>query len=219
MSKTAHIVAVRRRDVQPLVGAGIMGRSAVDLLMLVKPWIGPRPDLEDDTDFLQLIPYIVIKRGDKYLAYTRGTAGGEDRLHGKISIGVGGHVDADDVCSSSSWTPEYMTDRTLYAALRRELEEEVGRDVSDYVSGYISGMSDPRLIFTHVIHLEATDVDKVHLGAVAIIEIPEDMQLEFEDTMENADWYTLDQLNLRSHRLENWSAILVDALSQGANQS
>src|SRR5699024_7470616 len=52
-----------------------------------------RRDMEQDTTYLQPIPYTIIKQGSKYFAYTRLEGGGEARLHGKTSIGAGGHMD------------------------------------------------------------------------------------------------------------------------------
>ena len=52
---------------------------------------------EEDPTHKQIIPYCVFRHGDRVLHYTRGKAGGESRLHAKISVGVGGHVNPVDM--------------------------------------------------------------------------------------------------------------------------
>src|SRR5690606_19791390 len=55
-----------------------------------------RGDAERDPDYKQPIPYCVLtrkgERGLEVFAYERLSGGGEARLHGKASIGVGGHM-------------------------------------------------------------------------------------------------------------------------------
>ena len=55
-----------------------------------------RAAAEKDPSHKQLIPYCVFRCGNRILHYTRGKTGGESRLHAKISIGVGGHVNPVD---------------------------------------------------------------------------------------------------------------------------
>ncbi|HQU45740.1 MAG TPA: phosphoesterase, partial [Pirellulales bacterium] len=62
----------------------------------------PRGAMEKDPGFKQLIPYCIFRhqtRGGAAMVfeYTRGTGQGEGRLHRKRSIGIGGHISADDV--------------------------------------------------------------------------------------------------------------------------
>ena len=76
-----------------------------------------RGDMEKDMSYLQPIPYTIIKQGSKYFAYTRLEGGGESRLHGKTSIGAGGHMDPID----NAWNFEHL----LAVNNARELEEEL----------------------------------------------------------------------------------------------
>src|SRR5699024_3413981 len=76
-----------------------------------------RGDMEEDMTYLQPIPYTIIKQGSKYFAYTRLEGGGESRLHGKTSIGAGGHMDPID----NAWNFEHL----LAVNNARELEEEL----------------------------------------------------------------------------------------------
>ena len=56
-----------------------------------------RAAAEEDPSHKQLIPYCIFRCGERILHYTRGKSGGEARLHAKISVGVGGHVDRKSV--------------------------------------------------------------------------------------------------------------------------
>ena len=56
------------------------------------PRFMPRARAENDPSFKQLIPYVIIHSGNKFLSYVRGKAEGENRLVGNRSIGIGGHV-------------------------------------------------------------------------------------------------------------------------------
>ncbi len=75
-----------------------------------------RGNAEEDTAFKQPIPYVVIRRGTEIYSYERLKGGGESRLHQKLSIGFGGHMNA---ILSSSFT------EMLEANTQRELHEEL----------------------------------------------------------------------------------------------
>ena len=62
----------------------------------------PRPEMEHDPSFKQLIPYVIFRHCDaagrqSVFQYTRGSGQGEGRLHRKRSVGIGGHISAVDV--------------------------------------------------------------------------------------------------------------------------
>ena len=76
-----------------------------------------RPVAEVDPSHKQLIPYVVVRDGSRVFLMERTDAGGDRRLHGKASIGVGGHLNPVD-----------EGDDPLMAGLRREWEEELVAD-------------------------------------------------------------------------------------------
>lgn len=70
---------------------------------------------EEHPEFKQPIPYVAVCREDQVLCLTRLSTQGEKRLHGKKSIGVGGHINPCD-----------QDGEDLFAnACRRELHEEL----------------------------------------------------------------------------------------------
>lgn len=113
------------------------------------PVLLPRTQLEGDPTHLQLIPYAVLTHPDsKIWAYRR--TGGDQRLHGSCSIGVGGHIDANDACDTVI--------ATARAALIRELAEELQNPPS-------AVPPDP----AGWIHEFETAVGRVHLGLVWLV--------------------------------------------------
>lgn len=97
-------------------------------------WL-PREQAETNERYRQVIPYCAIRRGDgKYLTYRR--KGTEERLHGLISMGVGGHIDNGE---------------TIAEGTSRELMEEANITVHDSR-------------FMGLIVMDKNTVDRVHLG-------------------------------------------------------
>ncbi len=76
-----------------------------------------RGDMEEDPSYKQLIGYALLKdsKTKEVLVYRRLTGGGEARLHGKASVGIGGHMNEE-------------VGKTIYEMLKvnaaRELNEE-----------------------------------------------------------------------------------------------
>ena len=102
----------------------------------------PRGPMELDQAFKQVIPYLVLRDGDRFFLMRRTTAGGDARLHGRYSIGVGGHLNPGD--------------GGLLGGLRREWAEEV---VADFI---------PEFRLVAVLNDDTTDVGAVHIGAVYV---------------------------------------------------
>ena len=68
----------------------------------------PRSAMEHDPSFKQLIPYVIFRHRDAagqtlLFQYTRGKGQGESRLHAKRSIGIGGHISAEDAAQASAY--------------------------------------------------------------------------------------------------------------------
>lgn len=158
-----------------------------------------RGDAEENKEYKQPIPYAVIKRGDELYGYTRLEGGGESRLHGKISLGVGGH------CNHIDGIDDFYT--LLLENLNRELEEEVSITQS---SGEVVGLN---LSIIGLINDDHDAVGEVHIGILAFIELPLDAEVTVKETEQlEGKWFTKDELLENYERLENWSAFVVDTL-------
>lgn len=214
MSKLAHIVAIRRASLETegKLGFGISDHDwSIDhVLDEGQVWIAPRPVLEESPDFVQPIPYIVIRRGDEVLAYERGAGGGDARLHSKVAIGFGGHVDGTD----AHYTGDGIIDlrKTMENACIRELEEELGISFT----GTMPDLRSRLLNWSHIISADDTPVDRVHIGLVAQIDVsalPNIDPANFEDVIENARFVSADGLFTDSVagvvELETWTRLIL----------
>jgi predicted NUDIX family phosphoesterase len=111
----------------------------------------PRPQAEADPGYKQLIPYVIMSCGGKYLSYVRGRRAGEARLTGLRSIGIGGHINPIDADNSSLFA--YLYENYL-TAVQREVAEEVSVE---------AGHSDT---IVALLNDDSTEVGSVHLGIV-----------------------------------------------------
>ena len=102
----------------------------------------PRPAMELDRSWKQVIPYLVLRDRKRYFLMRRTKAGGDARLHDRWSIGVGGHLNPGD--------------GDLAGGLRREWREEV---LADF---------EPDFQLVGLLNDDSTDVGSVHVGAVYV---------------------------------------------------
>jgi predicted NUDIX family phosphoesterase len=101
-----------------------------------------RAAVERDRTWKQVIPYLVLRDGSRYFLMRRTRAGGDERLHDRWSIGVGGHLNPGD--------------GDLAGGLRREWAEEIE-------AGFI-----PAFELVGLLNDDTTDVGSVHVGAVYV---------------------------------------------------
>ena len=148
-----------------------------------------RNDAEQDEDFKQIIPYLILfSSGDnKFAIYRRG--GNEKRLHGLYSIGVGGHINPVD--RKKGDTPFDTIIRSAY----RELNEEL----------YITGNS-PVLRFKGMINEEVTKVGRVHTGLVFKAEMYH--KPDAAEELFDLHWVKKKDI-LNNYRLELWSEMAL----------
>ena len=166
-----------------------------------------REQAENNTDFKQIIPYIILQTRDRRRTAAYNRQGSEKRLHDLWSIGIGGHINpVDNLNSRILGSEREQTVRKedfreiLMAGMHRELNEELLKN---------DGSNSPE--FIGLINEDITEVGKVHLGAVFGIltdspEIyqagPELFQFNWVETKE------LKQLNM-----ELWSVLALELLS------
>jgi predicted NUDIX family phosphoesterase len=159
-----------------------------------------RGEAEVNEDFKQIIPYCVITYQDeldnyreKVLVYERGKKGSENRLHSKLSLGVGGHTEMIDSTGNSR--------QMLDDCIRREIKEELGIDYSGPVS-YAASMYDA-----------SNAVGRVHLGLVVKIRLSKELAMEFEEgVLVNPEWQDYSLLLKNKDRFENWSKLVIENL-------
>lgn len=154
-----------------------------------------RGDMEDDPSFKQLISYCLLENEKgEILVYERLSGGGEERLHGQSSIGVGGHM--NDVTGADS------INEVLRVNAQRELEEEVG----------LSNNKSQNMEYLGFINDDDNDVGKVHMGVVFKITVQSnDVEAKETDTLK-IKW--IEQGDIHSYEdFETWSALILQDIS------
>ena len=143
------ILTIPRHQAGALLGTGCW--SVSELNFLQPPLWQPRAEVEHDERFLQPIVYLVLLNPTGQVwCYQR--RGGDGRLDGNWSCGVGGHVDAVDAPSNLSFDPA----ATLQNALLREAHEELGVSAADLSALQLRG-----LIFESL-----SAIGRVHVGVL-----------------------------------------------------
>ncbi len=83
-----------------------------------------RPLAETNEDYLQIIPYIVVRNSTHIFTYQRLKGGNEARLHAKYSIGIGGHIDRVKELEHLSDLGNLLINNAAYTELYEELSIE-----------------------------------------------------------------------------------------------
>ena len=152
-----------------------------------------RDKAEESPQYKQIIAYAIFRHAGRILAYARTPKGGETRLHNKMSMGIGGHINPVDGLTDSI--------STYLAGMEREIREEIT----------FSGAASQRLYA--VINDDTNEVGQVHLGIVHLFELDNEEVSPNEKALAELGFHTLEELaGPLYERLETWSAICVDAL-------
>lgn len=150
------ILVVERSHLFPgLSPQGFLAPESVDLVGLQpRLFFAERDFMERCSRFKQIIPYLVLARGDgddaRVLCYQRRDKHTERRLGGLWSLGFGGHVEPLDRADA-----DVATQGLLRVSALRELVEETGLRVDAEAlvpAGYINS--------------DAQEVSSVHFGVV-----------------------------------------------------
>ena len=161
----------------------------------------PRAAAEENPEWKQLIPYCVVRRPGHVFCVQRKAAQSEGRLHGKLSIGIGGHVNPD------SGSP--AAEGFLRHALMRELAEELhGTATQGFAPCFLGILND-----------DGNAVGQVHAGLVYAVDLPardsggEPLRVRERSKMEGGfrGLAELRPLWQDPGRFESWSRILIEA--------
>lgn len=160
-----------------------------------------RYNAELDYTEKQIIPYVVVRHGNKVLVTKR--LQGDERLVGQCSVGTGGHIDSADIVMDRN-----LIDMgpTIENCIKRELAEET--NLENYRSDSL-----------HMIQVfvdESTDVSKVHACILFEYKITDEEFANFEiREKEKLEGNFIDLKNFDEkviETLEGWSKIAYDIL-------
>jgi predicted NUDIX family phosphoesterase len=146
----------------------------------------PRAEMEPDRSWKQVIPYLVLRDGERYFLMQRTKAGGDARLHDLWSIGVGGHLNPGD--------------GDLAGGLHREWREEL---LADF---------EPDFELLGLLNDDTTEVGSVHLGAVYIADA-RGRPVTIRETQKLTGAFA-DRADLAAlvQRMESWSSLVFEHL-------
>jgi predicted NUDIX family phosphoesterase len=153
-----------------------------------------RSAAETHPEYAHIVTYGVLGCGDQVFVYRRGSSGGEGRLHGLLSIGVGGHVTPEDFPDGR------VTEDGIRSSALRELAEEIE--------------GDPPIasVFIGLLHDTSNEVSRVHLGAVYLYEFADTSAVAREDCLADALWMASGEVIGRECGFEAWSRGIIAAL-------
>jgi predicted NUDIX family phosphoesterase len=181
-----EVMVLRRETLAPYIAGRTFDLIAVDIRDLIERehFFIPRATAEVSPQFKQIIPYVVIRHADSFFLLQRLAKQTEARLHHKLSLGIGGHINPD--------TP------TVLGGLRKELEEEVHVD-STY-----------DLHFVGILNDDTTEVGQVHLGAVFEL-VAERPTVTIRETEKmTGQWTARPALAPMREAMETWSQLVYD---------
>jgi predicted NUDIX family phosphoesterase len=146
----------------------------------------PRPAAEVDPALKQIIPYLVLRDGDRIFLMKRTRAGGDYRLHDHYSIGVGGHMNPGD--------------DSVLAGLGREWREELE---ADFV---------PEFRFLGLLNDDTVEVGIHHLGLVYVADAAGRAVAVRETHKLSGSFETVEVVQAVYDRMETWSQLVLEAL-------
>ena len=186
---TEQVMVVEREALASfLVERGLVREETDQVLDIIveRHFFLDRPTAELSPQYKQIIPYVLIRHEQSYFLLQRTQKQTEARLHHKLSLGIGGHINPD--------TPE------LLDGLRKELEEEVNVE-GDYDLSFLGILND-----------DTTDVGRVHLGAVYVLDTFDTEVTVRETEKMTGRWVPREELAQHREAMETWSQIVYDAV-------
>jgi predicted NUDIX family phosphoesterase len=154
-----------------------------------------RPLAEEDPAYKQLIPYVVVRDAERVFLMRRTDAGGDMRLHGKGSIGVGGHLNPVD-----------RGEDPLMTGLAREWGEELEVDWT------------PEFRLLGLLNDDGNPVGAVHLGVVFTVQAAGRTVAVREHDKLTAEFVDPAALVPIWDRLETWSQLVARSLGLAADR-
>jgi predicted NUDIX family phosphoesterase len=160
-----------------------------------------RDKAEIDENYKQLVTYVLVLHQDKFFSYQRGKKLGEARLFEKYSIGIGGHISNDD--------PSLFLSKKIFriwefinASVKREINEEIGLE-----DGY-------DLNIEALINDDTNAVGKVHFGIIFLAKIKDNQKIKKEQSINNAEFRTIQEIKNNFEKYENWSKICITEIDK-----
>ncbi len=164
-----------------------------------------RARAEQSPEWKQIIPYTLVVRSGQVLCLTRTKKGGEARLHDKMSLGVGGHINPIDLTESTPKPSDSASRNPIYRATVREvLEEELE----------VKGTHQLRAL--GLLNDDSNPVGAVHLGWVQCLYVVGEVAVREIDQLEGSfrSVTELKDMVAAGANFETWSSFLIPELDR-----
>lgn len=147
-----------------------------------------RASAETNPVYKQIIPYMIFTFDNKFFVMQRKANASEQRLAGKLSLGIGGHMRQED-----------MSGKSIFDWVRREFEEEVS---------YTGKLAMTTL---GVLNDDTNEVGKVHLGLV-ILALGENGNIDIKDEHKSGILLSKQECLKKFDQFEAWSQMILEIL-------
>ncbi|MBQ7049113.1 MAG: NUDIX domain-containing protein [Firmicutes bacterium] len=150
-----------------------------------------RWQVEQDSSWKQVIPYVVMETAERIMAAKR--LKGDPRLVGGYTVGMGGHINPED------------GEDPIETCIRRELEEETTFSWKQDLDGYqIHPVS-----FVNV----RNEVSLMHICIPVRLQVLDHERIQIRETEKlQGVWMSKTELDILDGKLEGWSEIALDLI-------
>ena len=189
-----QVLVVTAEDAKNIIkGEGLIPCSEDSLAALCAVSLFlPRDEAEGNPHYRQLIPYVVVLDATLHIfACTRLTKQSETRLHNKVSLGVGGHINPAD---------GPLEPTIIKRAAWRELHEEL----------HVSVENSGELVFCGLVNDLSTPVSRDHLGCILLLKTHGQVSVREKDKM-TGEFVSEQVLLQRLAQLESWSRLYLQS--------
>jgi len=196
-----HILVVKREHLfcEP-AQQGFLPQNLDSYMALIteKKEFLPRPDMEKDPRYKQIIPYLIFTHTNstgeqKFFLMQRTAVASETRLRNKYSLGIGGHMRQEDVSENS-----------IFAWAQREFHEEVH---------YTGSLTVEPL---GILNDDSNEVGTVHLGLILLLH-GNSNSISVKSELKQGTLLTLAECARYVPNMENWSQLIVEFLAKPKN--
>jgi len=152
----------------------------------------PRSLMEENPRYKQIIPYIIAQHQNSLFLMQRKKTASEKRLPGKYSLGIGGHIKAQDLGDT----------KDIFTWARREFEEEVAYEGTINIAPL------------GLINDDSNDVGRVHIGLVLLL-TTDTTNISVKSELAHGALTHIDQCLDYVPYMEPWSQIALMHLVKG----
>jgi predicted NUDIX family phosphoesterase len=197
-----QVLSVPTKDLYNAVGEWRgLRKDSPDIwrLLAKKSSFRPRAVLESNPAMKQLISYTLFVSDRRVFVMKRLGSQGESRLHGLLSIGVGGHMNP---AKEIPWPGRRrIADLKALTVLntQREIKEEV------------SFAGNPPISMLGFLNDDKNAVGQVHLGLVTVVHLPAPILAVRETDKMLGAWVEMSKLSLLG-KFESWSSLVLEGI-------